>query len=225
MTAVWIVVAIVVVCAFLGYRYYAAKKRREAFQAWARSRGWTYSERDDSFAERFDGTPFGQGDSREARNVVQGKHEGRPVIAFDYSYQTHSTDSKGNRTTTTHRFNVVAVGLPAALPTLQVASEGLFGSIGRALGFHDIELENEQFNKRFKVTSGDRKFAYDVLNPRTMELLMAETGPAWRIERGDLLGWERGRLEPALIERQLSFLCRLADGIPRFVWEEHKQSG
>lgn len=222
MTAALLVIAIAVGIALVGYQFYRAKKRREAFQSWAAGHGWTYTQQDDSFTERFHGTPFDQGDHRRAKNVVQGQLDGRPIVAFDYSFQTHSTDSNGNTTTQTHYFSVVATGLAASLPRLQVTKEGLFGSLGRALGFHDIELENEEFNKRFKVKCEDRKFAYDVLHPRMMQMLLAADGPAWRIDHTDLIAWDKGKLAPAVIEAQLRFLDAIADQVPRFVWEDRK---
>ena len=51
-------------------------------------------------AERIDGIPgrFGflkqldQGDNRYATNVLSGTYQQNEILAFDYHYQTHSTD-------------------------------------------------------------------------------------------------------------------------------------
>lgn len=87
--------------------YHQAKKRREEFAAFAAAQGWTYVAADHSLAGQWQGEPFGSGDNRRAINVVTGPFQGRQIVAFDYSYQTHS-DNNGQRTTTTHRFGVVA---------------------------------------------------------------------------------------------------------------------
>lgn len=217
-----VIIAAVIGLALIGYQFYRAKKRREAFQTWATNHGWSYTQRDDSFAHRFRGTPFDQGDHRRAKNVVQGQFAGRPIVAFDYSFETHTSDSNGGSNTQTHYFSVVATALATSLPRLQVTKEGLFGSLGRALGFHDIELENEDFNKRYKVKCDDRKFAYDVLHPRMMEMLLDADGPAWRIDHTDLIAWDRGSLAPEVIEGRLRFLDAIADQVPRFVWEDRR---
>jgi len=214
------IIGVVVVAGLAYLAQQRAKKRREAFQAWAASRGFTYTAEDDSLTDRFDGTPFGNGDHRRAQNVVSGQHEGRPIIAFDYSYETHSTDSDGDRTTETHRFNVISIGLPAGLPTLQVTREGVMAKLGRAVGIHDIEFENEDFNRRFNISCKDRKLASDLLHPRMMQFLLDAEGPAWRIERSDLMCWDSGRIEPAGVDRQLGFLSSIADQVPRFVWQD-----
>lgn len=83
------------------------RKRREALFAWCAQHGWTYAGVDESLTGRWTGTPFGTGERRRAENVMHGMLGSRRALAFDYSYQTSTTDSKGNRSTTTHRFAVV----------------------------------------------------------------------------------------------------------------------
>src|SRR4051812_21915855 len=102
--------ALVGVVAYFSYQ--ADKKRRAMLLAYAQSNGWTYTARDDSWCDRFSGSPFGEGDDRTASNILQGPYDGTSMVAFDYSYETSSTDSKGNRSTTTHRFVVCAVRMP-----------------------------------------------------------------------------------------------------------------
>jgi len=213
-----IVVAVIATISYLRQRY--LKKRRDEFRLWVEGRGWTYTREDDSFTDRFFGTPFNEGDDKEATNVVQGTHDDRPFVAFDYKYETESTDSNGNRTTETHRFGIVSMGMPAQFPTLQVSKESLFSSLARAVGFHDIELENEDFNKKFNVSCKDKKFAYDVLHPRMMAMLLDTPGPGWRLERSDLVGWEKGRISAESIDRNLKYLTGVIGWIPRFVWQD-----
>jgi Protein of unknown function (DUF3137) len=202
--------------------YVLERKRRDRLMHWCVNRGWTYVGEDPALADHWTGAPFGQGDRRRARNVITGTEQGRPFTAFDYSYETSSTDSKGDRTTSTHRFAVYAVALPAYLPTLQVTPEGAFRRLAGAIGLmRDIELESEDFNRRFTVRSQDPKFASDVLTPRTMEYLLSGPVVAWRIEGTAMLRWESGRLDPAAIVEATSVLDRVADGIPAFVWKDH----
>ena len=88
------------------FSYQADKKRRALLLGYAQSNGWSYVARDDSWCDRFSGSPFGQGESRKAQNILQGPYDDTSMVAFDYSYETSSTDSKGNRWTTTHHFTV-----------------------------------------------------------------------------------------------------------------------
>src|SRR4051794_14921013 len=77
------------------------QRRREQLMTWAANNGYSYAAEDDSWCERWPGDPFGEGDHREAKNVVTGTAKAA-FAAFDYSYQTHSSDGRGGRSTTTH---------------------------------------------------------------------------------------------------------------------------
>jgi hypothetical protein len=203
--------------------YLLDRKRRDRIMAFCVARGWRYLAEDLSVVGQYSGEPFGQGDRRRARNVIRGNECGRDFLAFDYSYQTESTDSKGQRSTTTHHFAVCAVTLPAYLPTLEVSPTGAFRKLADAVGLtSDIDLESEDFNRAFKVRGEDRKFATDVLSPRTMQYLLTAPAAAWRIQGNGMLRWKSGRLDPADIVVATSVLDRVADGIPAFVWKDHQ---
>lgn len=197
------------------------RKRRERLMQYAVNRGWRYAAEDPMLADSIAGTPFGKGDRRRARNVLRGEESGHPFTAFDYSYETHSTDSKGNRTTQTHRYGVVVVPLPSALGTVEVAPEGMFSRAAGAVGLvSDIELESEEFNRRFRVRASDRKLASDLLSPRTMQFLVSVQPEAWRVQGRQILSWHDGRLDPAEVVRTCAVLRRVVDGIPSFVWKD-----
>ena len=218
-----LVVIVVGIAAYLAYE--AEQKRRRLLQGFALSSGWAYTGRDDSWTARFDGGPFGQGDHRRADNVLTGRYGDRDMVAFDYSFQTHSSDSKGNRQTTTHRYTVCALRLPAYLRELELSPESLLTRVATAVGFADVELESEDFNRRYRVRAKDPKFAYDVLNPRTMTALLARPPLHLRISGADALCWESGRLRPPVLLEHLSTLALLVDGIPSFVWTDHSPGG
>jgi hypothetical protein len=197
------------------------RKRRERLMRFALLRGWQYVGEDPSLASRWPGAPFGKGDRRRARNVLSGLESGRAFTAFDYSYETHSTDSKGRRTTTTHRFGVCAVPLPAPLATVEVLPEDVFTRMVSAVGLaSDIDLESEDFNRAFRVRATDPKLASDVLTPRTMQYLLSVRPEAWRLQGDHILSWHDGRLDPAELVRTCAVLDRVIDGIPTFVWKD-----
>jgi hypothetical protein len=203
--------------------YLLDRKRRERIMTFCLARGWKYVDEDPTLAGRWAGDPFGNGDRRRARNVIRGNECGRDFVAFDYSYETHSTDSHGKRTSTTHHFAVTAVDLPAFLPTLEVCPTGVFGKLTDAVGLtNDIDLESEDFNRAFKVHAENRKFATDVLSPRTMQYLLSAPKAAWRIQGNSALRWTSGRLDPADVIVAAAVLDQVADGIPAFVWKDHQ---
>ena len=215
-------VAALPVAGYLAYRSWQQDQRRkQLIRTWAANNGYGYDVEDDGWCERWTGDPFGEGDHRRAENVVKGATARRPFVAFDYSYQTHSSDGRGGRTTQTHRYVVTAVTLPAYLPTLQVTPENVLTKVGHAFGLDDIDLESEDFNRRFRVHASDRKFASDVLTPQTMQALLARPALSWRIAGTDILTWSEDRLTPLLVMQGTSTLDLVIDGIPSFVWKDH----
>lgn len=215
-------VVLVGVFAYVGHLN--AKKRREAFALTAARRGWSYAERDDIWASRFTGTPFGQGHDRRAANVVSGSHDDRPFMAFDYRYSTthHSTDAQGrtHTHTETHPFSVIAIDAGVLMPILSVSPEGFITrAIGR-LTNKDIELESEAFNRAFTVTCDDRKFATDVLHPQMMEFLLTLPELSWSFRDGSLLAIEPGTHSIELLDARLRAIDGILDRIPDFVWKQ-----
>lgn len=207
------------------YAVYAYKKhqaRLASLHELCRAKGWQYSPHDPwGLPRRWQGAPFDRGYDRTAEHVIAGEHEGHPLVAFDYSYKEDSTDSDGDRTTSTYRYHVVALGMPCALPGLQVSPEGVLSRIGQALGFEDIELESEEFNRRFKVRCPDPKFAMDVLSPRTMERLLASEGICFRFAGSDLVCYEKGSLQPGNVLHDAHVGAAVIAGIPSFVWRDY----
>lgn len=212
---------VVGVIAYVSWRM--DQKRRERIMAYALSRAWLFVHEDPSLVDAWPGEPFGRGDNRRARTVLRGKESGRDFVAFDYSYQTHH-QSNNRRTTTTHRFAVAAVALPAPIGIVEIRPESMFSRAADAVGLsRDIELESEDFNRRFRVEARDPKLASDVLPPRTMEYLVGqEPGvvPAMRFTATHVVTWRTGALDPAEVVVTCAVVDRVLDGIPSFVWRD-----
>jgi hypothetical protein len=205
--------------------FLAERRRRDQLTVFATARGWSVTERDDRWCEAFAGAPFGRGHNRQARNVIQGDHGGRPFVAFDYVYYTTetSTDSQGRvtRREVPHRFSVVGLGIGSRLPTLQVSPEGFFSRAVGRLTNRDIQLESEEFNRAFSVVSSDRRFAFDILHPRLMEYLLTVPDVAWRTTGEHILTIEDGRHDPTDIDRRLAVIDTVLDHVPDFVRRQY----
>lgn len=216
-------VGLVMLVAVFGYL--AEKRRREELAAYAASRGWTWTRRDDRWCDSFTDAPFGTGHNRQAHNILQGWYDGRPFVGFDYVFHTTetSTDSQGRSSSreVSHWYSVLGLQIGAQVPNLAVTPEGFFGrAIGRLLN-RDIELESEQFNRAFTVTCEDRRFATDVLHPRLMEHLLTAPDVAWRMSNGYLLTVEDGRHSPADIDRRVAVIDSILDSVPEFLRRQY----
>lgn len=209
-------VAIGVTSAYIAWRN--MKRRQAAFRSLAQERGWSYLDSDAADRPvRFVGfRPFGHGHSREALNVVAGAFQGMPFEAFTYRWKV-TTGSGKNRRTHTYHAAVVAVPMPVQAPGLAISPEGLGHKLWDALGGEDIDTESDAFSRAFWVRCEDRRFAYDVLNPRMTEHLLA-VGPVgtWEWRGGSLVRVLRnGWLEPPHLLPALAAVQGFIGNLPR----------
>ena len=214
MAFVWLVfVPGVLVATF----WYQARRGRQ-LKAWAAASGWTFVGTDPSLVNRWPGAPFGIGRSRRATEVMVGRWGDRPAVSFTYTYVTGSGKSQ-----TTHRFHVLALPLPAFLPSLELTPEGFGSKLLTALGAEDIQFESEDFNRAWRVAAASPKFAHDVVHPRLMERLLAPdaVGSRLHITGTDILSWAGGPTSTARIPQRLALLQAVIDSVPRYVWQDH----
>jgi hypothetical protein len=205
--------------------YLADKRRREMLQRLAASRGWQYVPRDDSWAHHFEGTPFGHGHNRQARNILRGLYDGREFVGFDFVYHTTETSTDANGHTSSrevsHWYSVLGLRTVDGLPRLEVSPEGFFGRAIGKLTNRDIELESEEFNRAFTVVSSDRRFAYDILHPRLMEQLLLTRDVGWKLDQGWILAIEPGRHDVADLDRRVAVIDGVLDAVPDFVRQQY----
>jgi hypothetical protein len=165
------------------------KKRREELEGLAKEWGWRFDPSKDRGHDReyscFE--VFRRGHGPAAYNTLNGTFEigGRryEAKAGDFTYKITSGSGK-NRSTTTYHFSYVIVHLPWRTPDLLIRREGVLDRIAGVFGFSDINFESEQFSRRFHVRSPDRRFAYDVIDPRMMEFMLETNPPVIDIEAG-----------------------------------------
>ena len=193
------------------YQWRRSIARRDGLANLARANGWTFTPRQDGFASTWQQDPFGDGRSRQCRNVAQGNSDGWPFVALDYQYTTGSGDDS-----TTHSYAVTAVQLAVPMPSLRVTPDNLF----TRLFSNDISLESEEFNHRFRVTSDVPKFAYDVLTARTMQMLLTRPSISFHSEGSWLVCYATGDLTPTTLLSQLDTAKQFLAGIPPFVWKD-----
>ena len=120
---------------------------------------------------------FGLGTNGRSRNIITGRleigHRLLDVIIGDYIHRTGSGDDRKTRT-----ISYIAVRLPwNGLPRFMIRRELFLERLVSVLGIDDIDFESDEFSRRFAVTASDRRFAYDLLDPRMMEFMLANEPP------------------------------------------------
>lgn len=194
-----------------------AQERIDAMRGFADRTGLSFfpgldSSHDEEFAH-FE--VFRNGFDRFAYNTISGPIDlGAAVVQCktgDFTYKTRetytTTDSKGRTRTRTrivkHDFSYFILELPyGSMPDVLIRREGLFDKIASAFGKNDIDFESSEFSKKYFVKCDNRKFAYDIINPRMIEFLL-ET-------------------KPGLIDIEHSRIC-LTDGYS--TWPAHRFEG
>ena len=218
------VVFIAVAIAVAVFGHLAAKRRREALGAWAQGHGLTFSPgRQGGYDGRFPNYGcLARGSNRYAHNVMQGRFRDRELLAFDYHYETHSTDSKGRRQTHHHHFSAVIAHTDAPLDHLLIRPEGLFDRVKEFFGFDDIDLESAEFSRRFHVGARDKRWAYDVLHPRAMQFLLDSSNFSIQFDGHSAIAWRNRRFAPEDFDAAATALDTLLDGIPAHAFERLK---
>jgi hypothetical protein len=162
-----------------------------------------------------------QGDNRYATNVLSGTYQQNEILAFDYHYETYSTDSKGHRTTEHHWFSFFILTLPASFPDLTIRRESLFMKVAGVFGYQDIKFESAEFSKTFCVRSPDKKFAYDVCNAQMMEYLLANRDVSVEIENEVIALAFNNRIAIEQVELNLQRLIEIRSRLPEFLFTQN----
>jgi len=205
------------------YGVRAARKRREELAALAVRLGLNFNPDEDyGLADRFEFlNQLAQGDHRYAFNVLSGTSGQNEVLAFDYHFETHSTDSKGRRSTQHRYFSFFILLLPDGFPELRITLEGLLSKIAQAFGYADIDFESAEFSRAFCVRSKDRKFAYDVCNARMIEYLLANRDLSIEIESQALALAFNSRLSVEQFESNLQRLLEIRSRLPNYLFAQN----
>lgn len=222
-----VVLVIVGIAAAIYLHHLAEKKRRLALAALANELGWRFdSSKDYHHDEEYAHFEvFRQGHSRVAYNTLRGNFsvDKRTYLAKmgDFRYKVTRSTGKGS-STRTYNLSYLIVHLPfRQVPDLLIRREGVFDKLAGAIGFDDIDFESAEFSKRFYVKSDDKRFAYDVVHPRTMAFLLESDPPVIDLERGRLCIVDgTRRWEPAEFKAYLAWVDAFFDLWPDYLTEQ-----
>jgi len=216
------IIAIIIVGVVL--KHQKSEGRKKELAGWAFSKGLNFNPAHDSVIDnRYSYFKCLQrGENRYGFNIVEGNIGSRPARAFDYHYETHHTDSKGQRHTTHHYFSAVAVEANLPLKPLFIRNERLFDKLTEFIGFDDIDFESSEFSKKFYIKSPDKKWAYDVLHQATMEFMLG--APRFDIEFGgrQVIAYRNNTFKTMEFEEALNLVNGILDRLPESLLRELK---
>jgi len=200
----------------------AGKKRRNEMGELAATLGLRFSgERNYQIADRYAFLDkLRQGSNRYAYNMISGEYQEHQVAAFDYHYESLSTDSKGRRQTHHHHFSFFILTLEKFFPELTIAKESFFSKITQAVGFDDIDFESHEFSKKFVVRSTDKNFAYDFCNAQMIDYLLGHPDINIEIDQNQLALGFGSCLKVEEIEPHLKHLIKIRSLMPDSLFDE-----
>ncbi|HXD00930.1 MAG TPA: hypothetical protein VN048_16430 [Verrucomicrobiae bacterium] len=217
-----IIILLVIVGVVVGaiYNNIQAQKRREGLIDLARRLNLSFDAGEHyTFADAYSFLKeLDKGDNRYATNILSGTYRQNQVVAFDYHYETHSTDAHGNSQTQHHWFSFLILTLPALFPGLTIRREGIFTKIAEVFGYQAIKFESAEFSQTFCVRSPDKKFAYDVCNANMIEYLLANKDLSVEIENQVIALAFNTRISVEEIENDLQRLVEIRARLPEYLF-------
>lgn len=225
MHSYYIIIIIALIIGGIILELYLSAKRRKELLVWAKANGWFFSsEKDRGFDDRFpDFKLLRKGDNRYAYNIIQGKWDGKSLLAFDYHYETHSVNSKGRRQTHHHYFSGVIMDGNLPLKPLFIRPEGFFDKITEFFGADDIDFESAEFSRKFFVKAGDRRWAYDVLHARTIEFLLQSPRFTIQFDRSHVFAARSSKFKIKDFQDALGVIKGILDRFPPYLVKQLKE--
>ncbi len=212
------------------------RERSDELAAIARGEGWRF------LPDRVNGAkvdlPFAsfiKGDGRGTSNLLRATIDGHAVSAFDYWWYVErerrgyvdegvalndilSTTSGTDVTSRSYSSITCAMAeIPNVLPHLVVTHETLAIKAVSAIG-GSIDLESEEFNRRFHVRSDDRRFATAFLDAQMQDFMLScegkltfEARGRWLLISGPVLDAQRTAELLRQVARYRSLVPRMID--------------
>lgn len=208
-------VAAAVLAAVVAGRYLRGA-RDKALYRWARRYGLRYNL--DAYNDMEGRYPefacLRQGFTRYADNIIDGRWGKRRILAFDYHYAINADNRLPNLYRT---FSAVVLEGDRPLKDLLIRPETLADKVSAFFGFEDIDFESAQFSREFYVQAADRKWAYDVIHPRMMDLLM--NSPRFSIQMGRqyVIAWTSRRFSPNQFAQAAGLIAGILDALPEYL--------
>lgn len=174
MTGFLVAVAACVVVAVVLVPWLLRQRGGEDLAAVAARHGLQHSAVDPFGCTRVAFPLFRKGDGRQSRDVVwRDRADGMTTRAFTFSYYVETKDDLG-RVHRSHRyFTCVMAQVDGAWPEVSITREGFVEKALDLVGLGDIELESEEFNRRFALRSPDRRFAVTLVDARMIDFLLS----------------------------------------------------
>ncbi|MBI1332388.1 MAG: hypothetical protein JST12_05790 [Armatimonadetes bacterium] len=188
------------------------------------TRGWFRSRKEDApIAEFSDFFPlFKTGSSPRIPRALVGKDEqGTYWYLCDFSYDEHTTTTDNRSDTRTFWYSVVVGMVPMQLPTMHLRPETGMDRFGKMLGNREMEVESEEFNRRYFIKTSDERMSLDLLHPTAIETLLRQPALEWQMNGPFAMLYLLGHISADDYEGLMGCLKQFLDKIPEYYRQDH----
>jgi hypothetical protein len=215
-----VAVAVCVALALVLVPWLLGQRGGESLESVAARHGLQHSATDPFGSTRVAFALFRKGDGRSVRNVVwRERDDGLATRAFDFSYYVERTDDLGQvRRTHTH-FTCVMAQVDGAWPDVSITREGLMEKALDLVGLGDIELESNEFNRRFALRSSDRRFAVTLVDARMIDFLLSTDAHFAFYVKGRWVLLVSDPVRPPMVPALMRVAEAFVANVPRVVYE------
>ena len=148
-----------------------------------------------------------------AFNITSGTLDKYRICAFDYfCYLNNGL-----------HLSAIVVETNLKLEPLFISPHCFIAKIADSARFSNINFESTEFNNQFHVQSSDRRWAYDVVNQATMELLLSSCRFNIEFNGNHVIAYRDELFEVGHFEEALQLLTGILDRLPESVAQELKE--
>ncbi len=163
---------------------------------------------------------FRKGDGRLAQNVVwRERPDGLTTRAFEFSYFVETQDDFGRVHRSHTYFSCVMAQVDGAWPDVSITRERLVERALDLVGLGDIELESDEFNRRFALRSPDRRFAVTLVDARMIDFLLETEARFAFFVKGRWVLLVSDPVGPPMVPALMRVAEAFVDNVPRVVHE------
>jgi hypothetical protein len=220
---VWLMLAGFMAFAVMSTIAFKRKTDRDrALERVAAANGFVFAETDLFASTRVPFQIFRLGDRSVVENLLIGQAaDGAPVRVFDFISWVEKETKNGTQRTSYRHLTCCLTETDHTFPHLVIQPATLATRLLEKVGMPDIDLESEEFNRRFVVTSEDERFAHLFLDPQMMELLLSTDGQVQVEVRGRWVLVAAPQLPAKLFLSLVALSTRLRQLVPPVVREFH----
>jgi hypothetical protein len=182
----------------------------------AQAKGWSFAQSDAGVPADLP-TGWLRALTSSPSNVVRGVAGQWPFTAYEMEFAVPGDNEPPGHVC------AILVEMPVPCPAIYVGRRGaqetpLFGPV--KAGSEVVQFESVEFDRRYRVSASNTRFAYDVLDATTLQGLLDLDAPSWELTSRGLRITSFQRLTPTNLLAYAKVAEFVMGGIGEFVWHQ-----